>query len=128
MKLRQNLFLKKFLPVWGIVGVVFSLVFAVVFEIEGIYDLLMMFGINVSCALLSATIGWKCCLTHHWFNLSLNMLVAFWIVVTIYALIRVGSNVIWGIVWIMFLLPLFILLCCLPILVVNYLMLRKQLS
>ena len=92
MKLRQNLFLSKFLPVWGIIGMLFPLVFVIIFSLKGILELLMLFGMSLSCALLSATIGWKCCLTYHWIPLSLNMSVAFLIMVAIFTLVLNGGG------------------------------------
>ncbi len=128
MKLRQRLFLRKFLPIWGAIGILFSLVVTIFFGGEGIYKILMMVGINVSCALLSAAIDWKCCLTHHWFNLSLNMSVAFLVIVAIIITSLDGGDGIWTIIWMIYIFLIFLLPCILLIFAVNYLMLRKRLS
>lgn len=125
MKLRQNLFLKKFLPVWGIIGMLFPLVVVMIFSIKGILEFLMLLGLSLSCALLSATIGWKCCLTHHWIPLSLCMSLAFLIVLTIFTLVLSGGDVMGTVMLMSYLLPILILPCLLLILAVNYLILRN---
>ena len=73
MKLRQRLFLRRFLPIWGTIGILFSLVVTISFGIENIYQILMLVGISVFCALLSATNAWNYCLMLDWIALSLNM-------------------------------------------------------
>ncbi len=126
MKLCQNLFLKKFLPVWGIIGMLFPLVVVMVFSIKGILEFLMLLGLSLSCTLLSATIGWKCCFMHHWISLSLCMSLAFLIVLTIFTLVLSGCDGMGTVMLLSYLLPILILPCILLTLVVNYFMLRKQ--
>ena len=61
MKLNQNFFWDKFLLIWGIIGMLFPMVVVMRFEVKGLFELLLLGGMSVSCALLTATIGWKCC-------------------------------------------------------------------
>lgn len=125
MKLHQNLFLRKFLPIWGIIGLLFPVVVVMILGVKGPLELLFMGGMGVFCALLSATIGWKCCSTLHWIPLSINMAVAFCVVVTMMIVIVV-EGCIWGVVMLlMYLFPILMLPCILLIPVVNYLILRK---
>lgn len=126
MKLSQDLFWEKFLPVWGIIGMLFPLVVVMLFNIKGILAFLMLLGMSLSCTLLSATIGWKCCLTHHWVPLSLSMSLAFLIVLTIFTLVLSRGDGMGTVMLMSYLLPILILPCILLTLIVNYLMLRKQ--
>ena len=59
MKLNQNFFWDKFLLIWGIIGMLFPVVVVMRFEVKGLFELLLLGGMSVSCALLTATIGWK---------------------------------------------------------------------
>ena len=127
MKLHQNLFLRKFLPIWVIIGMLFPVVVVMIFEIKGILELLILEEMSVSCALLSATIGWKCCSKPHWIPLSISMAVAFCVVVAILTVI-VARGDWWGMIMLLtYAFPLLILPCFLLILAVNYLILRKRL-
>ena len=124
MKLRQNLFLKKFLLVWGIIGMLFPFVVLIIFELKGILAFLMLLGMSLSCILLSATIGWEYCSKPHWIPLSISMSVAFCVVVAIMTVIVV-RGCIWGVIMLlMYLFPMLILPCTLLIFFVNYLMLN----
>lgn len=123
MKLHQNLFLRKFLPIWAIIGMLFPVVVVMIYEVKGMLELLILEGMSVSCALLSATIGWKCCSKPHWIPLSINMAVAFCVVVTMMAVIVFRSWV-WGVILLMRCFPIFILPYILLSPVVNYLILR----
>ena len=87
MKLNQNFFWDKFLLIWGIIGMLFPVVVVMRFEVKGLFELLLLGGMSVSCALLTATIGWKCCSKLHWIPLSISMAVAFCTVVVIMTLI-----------------------------------------
>ena len=128
MKLRQRLFWRKFLPIWGIIGVLFSLAMLIIFGIEDIYKILMGVRICTICTILSATIGWKCCSTHHWIPLSISMAVAFCGVIAIRTIIAAEGDISWAIMLLIYSLPIFILPCVLLIFIVNYLLLRKNLS
>ena len=128
MKLHQNLFWRKFLPIWGIIGMLFPVVVAMIVGVKGLFELLLLGGMSVSCALLSATIGWKCCSTLHWIPLSISMAVAFCIVVAIMTVIVFEGNSFWAIMFLVYLFPILLLPCILLIFAVNYLILRKQLS
>ena len=128
MKLHQHLFWSKFLPIWGIVAMLFPLVVIMIFSLKGILELLMLLGMSLSCALLSVTIGWKCCLTPHWISLSISMALAFFVVVAIMTLIVTAGDSYGTIMLLAYLFPILILPCVLLIFVVNYLILKKQLS
>lgn len=126
MKLRQNLFLRKFLPIWGIIGLLFPVVVVMIFEVKGLLELLILEGVSVPCALLSATIGWMYCSKPHWIPLSINMAVTFCVVATMMAVI-VFRSFVWGVILLMRCFPIFILPYILLIPIVNYLILRKRL-
>lgn len=118
MKLRQRLFLRRFLPIWGTIGILFSLVVTISFGIENIYQILMLVGISVFCALLSATNAWNYCLMLDWIALSLNMAGTFLGEAMIITVIIDKGDCLWKII-----LPVVLLTF-----VVNYLILRKRLS
>ena len=126
MKLNQNFFWDKFLLIWGIIGMLFPVVVVMRFEVKGLFELLLLGGMSVSCALLTATIGWKCCSKLHWIPLSISMAVAFCSVVVIMTLIVTAGDYYGTIMLLACLFPILLLPCILLILVVNYLMLRKQ--
>ncbi len=128
MKLRQRLFWRKFLPVWGIVGILLSLAILIIFGVEDIYKILQAVGTCTISMMLSATIGWKCSSTHHWIPLSISMAVAFCGVIAIRTVIAAEGDISWAIMLLIYSLPIFILPCVLLILIVNYLLLRKNLS
>ena len=126
MKLNQNFFWDKFLLIWGIIGMLFPVVVVMRFEVKGLFELLLLGGMSVSCALLTATIGWKCCSKLHWIPLSISMAMAFCTVVVIMTLIVTAGDYLGTIMLLACLFPILLLPCILLILVVNYLMLRKQ--
>ncbi len=51
MKLNQNFFWDKFLLIWGIIGMLFPVVVVMRFEVKGLFELLLLGGMSVSCAL-----------------------------------------------------------------------------
>ena len=104
----------------------FPVVVVMRFEVKGLFELLLLGGMSVSCALLSATIGWKCCSKLHWIPLSISMAVAFCAIVVIMTLIVTAGDYDGAIMLLACLFPILLLPCFLLILVVNYLMLRKQ--
>ena len=53
MKLNQNFFWDKFLLIWGIIGMLFPVVVVMRFEVKGLFELLLLGGMSVSCALLT---------------------------------------------------------------------------
>ena len=126
MKLNQNFFWDKFLLIWGIIGMLFPVVVVMIFEVKGLFELLLLGGMSVSCTLLTATIGWKCCSKLHWIPLSISMAVAFCTVVVIMTLIVTAGDYDGTIMLLACLFPILLLPSILLILVVNYLMLRKQ--
>ena len=126
MKLNQNFFWDKFLLIWGIIGMLFPVVVVMRFEVKGLFELLLLGGMSVSCALLTATIGWKYCSKLHWIPLSISMAVTFCTVVVIMTLIVTAGDYLGTIMLLACLFPILLLPCILLILVVNYLMLRKQ--
>lgn len=119
-KLHQQLFWKKFLPIWGIVGILYSLALAIIYEVKDIYGLLLTIGICTFCAVLSATINWwrSDFLTYYWLHSAANMTGTFWGEAMIITVILDKSDWVWGII------PSSTLLAF----IVNYLILRKDVA
>lgn len=126
MKLHQHLFWRKFLPSWGAIGILLPMV--IMFCMGKTFEMHMVIRTCAICTILSATIGWKCCSTHHWIPLSISMTMAFCVVIAIRTVIACENDISWAIMLLMYCFPIFVLPCVLLIFVVNYLMLRKQLS
>ena len=119
MKLRQNFFLKKFLPVWGIIGTLYPIVMQ--FWCKGVFNLPMMIGTCITCAVFSATIAWNYFLTPDWIGLSFNMTGTFWTEAMIIIAILAEDDWRWAIIWSIYLIPVIILPVTLLIFFVNYL-------
>ena len=87
-----------------------------------------MVVISTSCAIFSATAAWNYCLIHNWACVSINMSGTFYGEVVIISTILGKGNWLWEIMSNTYKIPIFTLPCILLIRIVNYLLLRKNLS
>lgn len=106
----------------------FLLAMLIIFGVEDILEFLMMVVISTSCAILSATVAWNYCLIHNWACVSINMSGTFYGEVVIISTILGKGNWLWEIMSNTYKIPIFTLPCILLIRIVNYLLLRKNLS